>query len=72
MPQIAVELEVRDWQAQAALSRFRVRPAPRSQRLAAQRRRYTERRIAARVAAAICPGCERLRLWSRLVRDREP
>jgi len=36
---------------QAALPRSGVRLAPRPQRLAAQRRRYTEERIAARVAA---------------------
>jgi hypothetical protein len=36
---------------QAALARLGVRLAPRRQRLAAQRRRYTEQRIAARVAA---------------------
>jgi hypothetical protein len=50
IPQIATELEVGDWQVQAALARSRVRLAPRSQRLAAQRRRYTQERIAARVA----------------------
>jgi len=49
IPRIAVELGVRDWQVQAALSRLRVRLAPRLQRLAAQRRRHTEQRIAARV-----------------------
>jgi hypothetical protein len=48
---IATELGVGDWQVQAALSRLQVRLAPRLQRLAAQRRRYTEQRIAARVAA---------------------
>jgi AraC-like DNA-binding protein len=42
---------VGDWQVQAALARQGVRLAPRPQRLAAQRRRYTEERIAARVAA---------------------
>jgi hypothetical protein len=36
---------------QAALARLGVRLAPRSQRLAVQRRRYTEERIGARVAA---------------------
>jgi hypothetical protein len=51
IPRIANELEVGDWQVQAALTRLRVRLAPRPQRLAAQRRRYTEQRIAARVAA---------------------
>ena len=51
VPGIAAELGVRDWQVQAALARSRVRLAPRQQRLAAQRRRYTEQRIAARVAA---------------------
>jgi hypothetical protein len=47
---IATELGVRDWQVQAALARQGVRLAPRPQRLAAQRRRYTEERIAACVA----------------------
>jgi AraC-like DNA-binding protein len=51
IPRIATELGVGDWQVQAALSRYGVRLAPRSQRLAAQRRRYTQERIAARVAA---------------------
>ncbi len=51
IPRIASELRVSDWQVQAALSRSRVRLAPRRQRLAAQRRRYTQERIAARVAA---------------------
>ncbi len=51
IPRIATELGVRDWQVQAALARSGVRLAPRPQRLAAQRRRYTEERIAARVAA---------------------
>jgi hypothetical protein len=51
VPRIASELRVSDWQVQAALSRLAVRLAPRPQRLAAQRRRYTEERIAARVAA---------------------
>jgi AraC-like DNA-binding protein len=41
---------VRDRQVQAALARLAVRLAPRPQRLAAQRRRYTEERIAACVA----------------------
>ena len=50
IPRIATELGVGDWQVQAALSRLRVRLAPRPQRLAAQRRRHTEQRIAARVA----------------------
>jgi hypothetical protein len=50
VPGIAAELGVRDWQVQAALTRLAVRLAPRPQRLAAQRRRYTEERIAARVA----------------------
>jgi len=50
IPRIATELGVRDWQVQAALSRSRVRLAPRPQRLAQQRRRHTEERIAARVA----------------------
>jgi hypothetical protein len=51
IPRIAAELGVRDWQVQAALGRSGVRLAPRLQRLAAQRRRHTEQRIAARVAA---------------------
>jgi hypothetical protein len=51
IPRMAVELGVPDWQVQAALSRPQVRLAPRPQRLAAQRRCYTEQRIAARVAA---------------------
>ncbi len=51
IPQIATELGVGDWQVQAALARLQVRLAPRPQRLAAQRRRYTEERIATRVAA---------------------
>jgi len=42
---------VSDWQVQTALARSGVRLAPRPQRLAAQRRRQTEERIAARVAA---------------------
>lgn len=50
IPRIATELGVRDWQLQAALSRLAVPLTPRPQRLAAQRRRYTEERIAARVA----------------------
>ncbi len=48
IPRIASELGVSDWEVQAALARSRVRLAPRPQRLAAQRRRYTEERIAAR------------------------
>jgi AraC-like DNA-binding protein len=51
VPRIAAELGVRDWQVQAALARLAVRLAPSRQRLAAQRRRYTEERIANRVAA---------------------
>jgi hypothetical protein len=50
VPGIATELGVGDWQVQAALSRLAVPLAPRPQRLAAQRQRYTEERIAARVA----------------------
>jgi hypothetical protein len=50
VPRIASELRVSDWQVQAALARSRVRLAPRPQRLAAQRRRYTEERIGDRVA----------------------
>jgi hypothetical protein len=49
VPWIATELGVRDWQVQAALTRLAVRLAPRLQRLAQQRRRHTEQRIAARV-----------------------
>jgi len=51
VPQLAADLGLSDWQVQAALARSGVRLAPRPQRLAAQRRRYTEKRIAARVAA---------------------
>jgi hypothetical protein len=51
VPRIAAELGVGDWQVETALARSGVRLAPRRQRLAAQRRRYTEERIAARVAA---------------------
>jgi hypothetical protein len=51
VPGIATELGVRDWQVQAALTQSGVRLASRPQRLAAQRRRYTQERIAARVAA---------------------
>jgi AraC-like DNA-binding protein len=51
VPRIAAELGVGDWQVQTALARFGVQLAPRRQRLAVQRRRYTEQRIAARVAA---------------------
>jgi AraC-like DNA-binding protein len=50
VPRIAAELGVGDWQVQAALARTGVRLARRPQRLAAQRRRYTEERIAPRVA----------------------
>jgi hypothetical protein len=50
VPRIAAELGVGDWHVQAALARTGVRLARRPQRLAAQRRRYTEERIAARVA----------------------
>jgi hypothetical protein len=50
VPRIAAELGLGDWQVQAALARLAVRLAPHPQRLAAQRRRYTEERIAARVA----------------------
>jgi hypothetical protein len=50
-PRIAEELGVRDWQVQAALARSGVRLAARPQRLAQQRRRRTEERIADRVAA---------------------
>jgi hypothetical protein len=49
IPRITAELGVRDWQVHAALSRLAVRLAHRRQRLAAQRRRYSEERIAARV-----------------------
>jgi hypothetical protein len=51
IPGIAAELGVGDWQVQAALARLAVRLASRRQRLAAQRHRYTQERIAARVAA---------------------
>jgi transposase len=51
IPWIAAELGVGDWQVQTALARLGVQLAPRPQRLAAQRRRHTEKRIAARVAA---------------------
>jgi hypothetical protein len=51
IPRIASELGVSDWQVQAALSRLTVRLAPRPQRLAQQRRRHTEQRIADCVAA---------------------
>jgi hypothetical protein len=51
IPRIAAELGMGDWQVQAALTRLAVRRAPRPQRLAQQRRRHTEQRIAARVAA---------------------
>jgi hypothetical protein len=51
VPRIAAELGVGDWQVQAALARLAVRLAPHPQRLAARRRRYTEERIAASVAA---------------------
>jgi hypothetical protein len=51
IPRIASELRISDWEVQAALSRLGVRLASRPQRLAAQRRRFTEERIAARVAA---------------------
>jgi hypothetical protein len=51
LPRIATELGIGDWQVQAALARSGVRLASRPDRLARQRRRYTEERIAARVAA---------------------
>jgi hypothetical protein len=51
VPRIATELGVRDWQVQAALTRLQMRLAPLPERLAAQRRRYAEERIAARVVA---------------------
>jgi hypothetical protein len=50
IPRIAAELGMRDWQVQAALTRLQVRLAPLPERRAAQRRRHTEERIAARVA----------------------
>jgi hypothetical protein len=50
VPRIATELGLRDWHVQVALARSGVRLAARPQRLAQQRRRYTEERIAARVA----------------------
>jgi hypothetical protein len=58
IPRIATELRVREWQVQAALSRLAVPLTPRPQRLAAQRRRHTEERIAARVAALGFAGVE--------------
>jgi hypothetical protein len=58
IPRIATELGVCDWQVQAALARQGVRLAPRPQRLAAQRRRHTEERVAARVAALGFPDVE--------------
>jgi hypothetical protein len=58
VPGIATELGVCDWQVQAALARQGVRLAPRPQRLAAQRRRHTEERVAARVAALGFPDVE--------------
>jgi hypothetical protein len=51
VPRIAAELGVGDWQVQAALARLGCAAGAPSQRLAAQRRRHTEQRIAARVAA---------------------
>jgi hypothetical protein len=50
VPRIATELGAGDWQVQAVLARSGVRLASRPQRLTARRRRYTEQRIAARVA----------------------
>jgi hypothetical protein len=50
VPRIAAELGVSDWEVQAGLARSGVRLPPRPQRLAQQRRRHTEERIAARVA----------------------
>jgi hypothetical protein len=49
IPRIATELGVRDWQVTGALVRSGVRLAPRRERLARQRRRHAEERIAARV-----------------------
>jgi hypothetical protein len=49
VPRIASELEVGDWKVEAPLARSGVRLAPRPQRLAQQRRRYTKERIADRV-----------------------
>jgi len=49
VPRIAIELGVGEWQVSAALARLGVRPAPQRERLAQQRQRYTEERIAARV-----------------------
>ncbi len=68
VPRIASELEVSDWEVQAALSRLGVRLASRPQRLAQQRRRYTEERIAVRVAAWASPmsgSTWRTGWWSR-------
>jgi hypothetical protein len=50
VPRIAIELGVGGWQVQAALARSGVRLAPRRERLAQQRRRYTQARIAARAS----------------------
>jgi hypothetical protein len=50
VPQFAAELGLSDCQVQVVLARQGVRLASRPQRLAAQRRRYTEQRITARVA----------------------
>jgi hypothetical protein len=50
VPQLATELGLSDWQVQAALARSGVRLARRPQRLAAQRQRYTQERLAACVA----------------------
>jgi AraC-like DNA-binding protein len=51
IPRIAAELGISDRQVETALARLTVRLASRPQRLAAQRRRYTQERITARVAA---------------------
>jgi len=51
VPQLAAQLGLSDWQVGAAMLRLRVRLAPGPQRLAQQRRRHTQERIAARVAA---------------------
>jgi hypothetical protein len=50
IPRMASELRISDWQVHAALSRSGVRLAHRRRRLAQQRRRHTEDRIATRAA----------------------
>jgi hypothetical protein len=50
IPSLAQELGVSDWTVKQALHAQGVVLPPRPQRLARQRRRYTDQRIAARVA----------------------